>query len=121
MNIRRGLHRIFALGCICWAAYVLIGIPMQRANDVSTIAFSTWRLERDYVSKTTQSQAEYDAADKKLDSSLKRASIDTAYKDFLSTAPLYLPLMAILPPALIYGVSWMLFFIGGWLWRGFKQ
>lgn len=119
MNFKRGLHRIFVLGAAGWIAYALVGIPAQQASDGAKFSGAVWNLELN-AARAKGDQAEVDAANARYRQALAESSLSAVYSRLLRDEPWFLPTAAVVPPLIVYGVSWALFSIGQWLWRGFK-
>lgn len=111
---RRGLHRLFILFCVLWAVFILIGIPIKKAQQSFELAV---RLN---IENSATTQAEKDKHEQRQKALMDKASLPHVYKiQVLPEIHWYL-LGVLFPPALLYFLVWSMHRLGRWLYRGFR-
>ena len=114
---RRGFHRIFAACCVVWALFVMLGIPLQQANQAQGMAAAMVRQE---IASPAATREIAEARKKIEDNFWAQGSVSYQFRTAVLPNLHWFLLLVVAPPALLYALAYGAATLFGWLYRGFK-
>jgi hypothetical protein len=117
MNVRRGAHRVFAVACVLWVLFVIVGLPLQELQRRS----ESYRVMLGISLDNRRSLSFDDVYNSQVLVDMRRnLGIQAVYRDHFAEWPALLALIVI-PPVLVYALVAGLMVVGRWITVGFRS
>jgi hypothetical protein len=117
LNLNRGLHRVFLLGCALWALFVLVIFPVWTASSARASVDETVAYD---VAHPADDAAVRLKREKEIKELYSHATVAHIYRhEVLPNWPFVLGAL-VLPPLVVYVLARLGAAVVGWLVRGFR-